>query len=273
MTPEEEVKRLTKLIRQYQTVYRTTSDGEQRERVERQLKELRSYREKILAVNVIDPKKLEEEPETTEEYASAPLLQQLVAQNAMSTRDAIEGFAAPNTEPTTAQNEMFHLCLYARYFEREFLPFLAEKQLKLDFKYSMDRDAFYSAYQALQRKIESYREESRRLAQGMVSREMDLEIRKRAIKLVRLIEAEAARFFRGLEIFAAALVEDAAGDAVKCLNCDAEISFDAIEGRRALQGRKVCDALTDLRDFALEAIAYLNIPEIDSQEGERADRH
>ena len=74
-------------------------------------------------------------------------------------------------------------------------------------------------------------------------------------------------------VFADALAEDAQGDAVKCLNCDAEISFDSIEGRRALQGRRVADALEDLRDFALEAIAYLNIPEIDSQENERADRH
>ena len=32
MTPEEELKRLNKLIRQYETVYRTTPDAEQRER-------------------------------------------------------------------------------------------------------------------------------------------------------------------------------------------------------------------------------------------------
>ncbi len=273
MTPEEEVKGLNKLIRQYETVYRTTPDAEQRDRAERQLKELRSYRSKILAVNVINAEELEDAPSEEDEFASTPLLRQLVAQNTLSPRDAIVPFATGNAGPTTAQKEMLNLCLYARYFEKEFLPFLAEKQLKLDFKHSLDRDSFYSSYQALQRKIDSYREENARLAEGIVSRDMELEIRKRSNKLVRLIEADAARFFRALEGFADALVEDARGDAVKCLNCDAEISFDSIEGRRALQGRKVADALADLRDFALEAIAYLNIPEIDSQENERADRH
>jgi len=273
MTPEEEVKGLNKLIRQYETVYRTTPDADQRERVERQLKDLRSYRHKILAVNVINTQELEEAPPPQDEFADAPLLRQLVALNNLNPPDGIVPFAAMDAEPTTAQREMFHLSLYARHFEKEFLPFLAEKQLKLDFKYSLDRDGFYSSYQALQRKIDTYREENRRLAEGMVSRDMELEIRKRAIKLVRLVEAEAARFFRSLETFAGELVEDAQGDGVKCLNCDGEISFDSIEGRRALQGRQVADALEDLRDFSLEAIAYLNIPEIDSQENDRADRH
>jgi hypothetical protein len=273
MTPEEEVKGLNKLIRQYETVYRTTPDADQRERVERQLKDLRGYRDKILAVNVINAQDLEEAPEELDEYAATPLLRQLVVLNGLTPRDGIPSFASKDAAPTTAQKEMFNLSLYARHFEKEFLPFLAEKQLKLDFKYSLDRDGFYSSYQSLQRRIESYREENKRLAEGMVSRDMEMEIRKRAIKLVRLIEAEAARFFRALEIFAAELAEDAQGDGVMCLNCEAEISFDSIEGRRALQGRKVADALGDLRDFALEAIAYLNIPEIDSQESERADRH
>ncbi len=273
MTPEEEVKRLNKLIRQYETVYKTTPDAEQRERAERQLKELRSYRDKILAVNVIDSQELDDAPPEEDEFASTPLLRQLVAQNTLNPGEAVIPFATGNASPTTPQKEMFNLSLYARHFEKEFLPFLAEKQLKLDFKYSLDRDAFYSSYQGLQRKIDSYREENARLADGIVSRDMEMEIRKRSNKLVRLIEAEAARFFRALEGFADALAEDAQGDAVKCLNCDAEISFDSIEGRRALQGRRVADALEDLRDFALEAIAYLNIPEIDSQENERADRH
>jgi hypothetical protein len=273
MTPEEEVKGLNKLIRQYETVYRTTPDADQRERVERQLKDLRGYRDKILAVNVINTQELEEALPEQDEFAAAPLLRQLVAENALNPREGIIPFAAPDAGPTTAQKEMFHLCLYARHFEKEFLPFLAEKQLKLDFKYSLDRDGFYSSYQSLQRRIVSYREENKRLAEGMVSRDMEMEVRKRAIKLVRLIEADAARFFRALEVFADDLVEDGHGDGVKCTNCDEEISFDSIEGRRALQGRKVADALGDLRDFALEAIAYLNIPEIDSQENERADRH
>ena len=93
------------------------------------------------------------------------------------------------------------------------------------------------------------------------------------MKLTRLIQAEAARFFRAVVRFCSVLIEDAHGDMVKCLNCNGVISFDSIEGVRILQGRTVGGALVDLRDFATEAVTYLNIPEIEGQESDRADRH
>jgi hypothetical protein len=274
MTPEEEVRRLNKLIRQYETVYRTTPDPDQKERVERQLKELSSYREKILTVNVIREQDLEEVEDGEDPLANAPQLKVLLAKNSADpSGDAVPSFAAGDGTPTAAQEEMFHLALYARHFEREFLPLLTEKKLKLDFKYSLDRDAFYNSFQAIQRNISAYRVEGKRLADGLVSRDMELEIRKRAMKLTRLIQAEAARFFRAVVRFCSVLIEDAHGDMVKCLNCNGVISFDSIEGVRILQGRTVGGALVDLRDFATEAVTYLNIPEIEGQESDRADRH
>jgi len=274
MTPEEEVKRLNKLIRQYETVYRTTPDGAQKGRAERQLKELREYREKILAVNVIQEQDLREEDVGADPLAAAPLLRAIAARNAeMPPAEAVPPFAETDAAPTAIQLEMFHLALYLRFFEREYLPFLTEKQLKLDFKYSMDRDAFYNGVQALVRKMAEYRSENRRLLDGQVSREMELEVRKRTVKLTRLVQADAARFFRAVMRFCRDLEDDAHGDMVKCLNCNGVIKFEEIEGKRVLQGRTVGGALTELRQFAMEAIAYLNIPEIEGQENERADRH
>jgi DNA primase len=274
MTPEEEVKRLNKLIKQYETVYRTTPDPDQKERVERQLKDLTSYREKILMVNIISEQDLDDEPEREDALAAAPLLKGLLAKNStLPPMEAVTPFAPRDTAPTAAQEEMFHLALYVYHFEREFLPFLTEKQLKLDFKFSLDRDAFYNSFQAIRRKISAYHDENRRIADGLVSRDMELEIRKRTMKLTRLIQAEAARFFRAVQRFSGELIEDAHGDMVKCLNCNGVISFDAIEGTRLLQGRTVGGALGDLREFASEAVTYLNIPEIEGQESESADRH
>jgi hypothetical protein len=274
MTPEEEVKRLNKLIKQYETVYRTAPDPDQKERVERQLKELKGYREKILAVHVIREQDLRDEPEKIDDLAAAPLLKVLRAKNVLAApAEAVMSFAPSQAEPTAAQEEMFNLSLYVRHFEREYLPFLTEKQLKLDFKFSLDRDAFYNKFQSIVRRISSYRDENRRLAEGLVSREMELEIRKRALKLTRLIQAEAAKFFRTLERFCTELIEDAHGDMVKCLNCNGVITFDPIEGTRALEGRTVGGALGNLMEFASEAVAYLNIPEIEGQESESADRY
>ena len=188
MTPEEEVKGLNKLIRQYETVFRTTTDPDQRIRVQRQLKDLREYREKILAVHVINEADLADERVMRDDPLDhAPLLRALLAKNETDTRaDAVPPFSAPNAEPTKIQLEMFHLALYVRYYEKEYLPFLTEKQLKLDFGLSFDRDRFYNTFQALERKMASYREENRRILEGMVGRDMELEVRKRNSMLTRL---------------------------------------------------------------------------------------
>jgi hypothetical protein len=264
MTPEEELKRLNRLIRQYEAVYRTAPNADQKERVQRQLKEFQGFRQKILAVNVIDERALEEsapEEEPLEEY---PVLAMLIAENAGLNPDKrIASFAAKDSTPTSLQNEMFHLTLYTAFFEREFLPFLTEKQLKLDLKFSMDRDAFYNSFESLQRKIADYRDAHQSITDGMVSRDLESEVRKRALKLTRMVEVEAARFFRAIERFCDELVEDARMGGVKCRNSEGQVSFDRIEGNRMLQGRKVIDSLAQLKDIAAEAVGYLNIPEID----------
>jgi hypothetical protein len=158
---------------------------------------------------------------------------------------------------------MFHLTLYTSFFEREFLPFLTEKQLKLDLKFSMDRDAFYNGFESLQRKIADYRDAHQSITEGIVSRDLETEVRKRALKLTRMVEVEAAKFFRAIERFCNELVEDARAGGVKCRNCDGEVSFDRIEGNRMLQGRKVIEVLAQLKDVAAEAVGYLNVPEIE----------
>jgi hypothetical protein len=257
MTPEEELKRLNKLIHQYETVYRTTTDAEQRERTARQLKEMKSYRAKILAVNEIDRGQVEEQAPAGDELAAFPILRGLAAVDSSGIED----------------QELARIVLYARHFEGEYLPFLTEKQLKLDFKFSMDRDSFYRRFQGLDRKVKDYLDERKRLEDGVFSKDVEAEFRKRGFKLKRGIAVEESRFFRALARFAKELVEDASGDGVKCLNGEAEIAFDEIEGTKLLEGKTVVEALRELQSLADEAVSYLSIPEIETQENERADRY
>ncbi len=257
MTPEEELKRLNKLIHQYETVYRTTPDADQRERTARQLKEMKSYRAKILAVNEIDNGQVEEQAPVGDELAAFPILKGLAAADRSGLED----------------EELARIVLYARHFEAEYLPFLTEKHLKLDFKFSMDRDGFYRRFQGLDRKITDYLDERKRLEEGVFSKDVETEFRKRGFKLKRVIAVEESRFFRALARFAGELVEDASGDGVKCLNAEREVAFDQIEGRKTLEGKTVLNALQELESLAEEAVAYLNIPEIETQENERADRY
>jgi len=272
MTPEEELRRLNRLIHQYESVFRTTTDLSQRERVQNELKRLQGYREKILSVNVIDSSLLEEIEERVDELAAFPILKRLDAETSARPSDPM---AAPASQqaPSATQREIERIALYAEYFQREYLPFLTEKHLKLDFSFSLDRDSFYQKLHGLWRRIEDFRKEHERLGEGNIRRDMEAEIRKRGFRLLRVITVEAARLFRGTRRFCRELLEDADEEGVKCLNADGEIEFDSIEGDRALEGRTVRSALEEMEGFASEAIEWLNVPELESQENDRADRH
>ncbi len=269
MTPEEEVRKLNKLIRQYESVYRTARTDDQRDRVGKELKKLQTYRAQILAVNVIDPQALEDNGEETDDLASFPILGRLAAEP----RSSVPRGAVEVLPPPAGEMEVSHLELYAGFFEKEFLPFLTEIRLKLDFKFSMERDSFYHRFQDMKRKIADYRDECGRLAEETLTKQMDTEIRKRAVKLTRMLTTEASRFFRAINRFATELSDDAGADGVKCLNGAQVIRFEKIEGKRHLEGETVRDALDQLAALALEAVEYLNVPEIESQENERADRY
>jgi len=258
MTPEEEVRRLNRLIRQYEDIWRTTPDADQKDRAARQLRELRAYRDKILAVNVIDRGKVEEPKEAVDALAAWPLLLQLAADDDEKTPD-VDG-------------EVHHVALYLEHFSAEYLPFLTETRLKLDLKRAIERDAFYRRFQELERRLEDWREAHRRLDDGGFNRDLEKEIRTRLFKLKRVLVVEASRFFRSLQRFARVLGEDAGSDGVQCLNAKDEIAFDPIEGTRRLAGMTVEKALGELEALAAEAIDYLSIPEIGNQESDSADR-
>jgi len=154
MTPEEELARLNRVIHQYETVLLTTSDSEQRQRVQKQLRELRKHREQILAVNIIDQKTVHgvEESDT---LADLPFLQRLAAREKdLRPAQRLGLLWSHEATATPAQQEIYNLMLYMRWFRDEYLPFLTEKRLKLDYKYSLDRDAFYAKFQDVERKLD-----------------------------------------------------------------------------------------------------------------------
>jgi hypothetical protein len=258
MTPEEELRRLNRLIHQYETVYRTTADAGQRDRAGRELKELKSYRSKILAVNEIDRGKLVEPSTTADAFADTPIL---------------SGLVAADTEAWEGDQEVRHIALYLGHFEREFLPLLTETRLKLDFKHSLERDGFYRRFQEVQRRLEDWRDAHRRLDEGGFNRDLESEVRTRIFKLKRNLAVEASRLFRSAERFADVLVEDARGDGVKCLNGDDTVAFDRIEGDRLLAGLAITDALQAFAGFAAEVSGYLRMPDAEGQENDRADRY
>ncbi len=277
MTPEEELKKLNRLIKQYETVYRTATDGDQRERVGKELKQLRSYRDKILAVNVFEEAGLEEPAAADDDLSEYPILAGLIREQEREREEQARRQelmpAEERDEPTASEIEVSRFGIYMDFFEKEYIPFLTEMRLKLDFKFSMERDGFYGRFQELIRKSADYRDEMKRLLEGAYTKDMETEIRKRTFKLKRILEAEASRFFRAIKRFTTELAEDAKTDGVKCLNGDDVISFDKIEGKRFLAGQLVVRALEELQGFTEEVILFLNVPDLETTENEHMDRH
>ena len=255
MTPEEELKRLNRLIRQFESVFRTTGDALQRERVSRELKRLKSEKQQIESFHELDPAELHEEPQS-DELQGLEFLRQILAM----------GPARDSKREIPEDREQLHLSAYLQFFENEFLPLLSEAKLKLDFKHSLERDGFYHRFGNLRRLFADLGDEGERMDPYFVEKHAE-DLRQRSFKKKRNLAVEADRFFRSLMRFSGDLVDDIAHGGSVCLNHGDTLQFDRrIEGRRYLEGESVRGALEQLNNLGKEILSFLNVPQIESQE-------
>ena len=254
MKPEQELKNINKLIRQFESVYRSSSDPYQLDRVGKELKRLKKYREKLESFHVIDSEELVE-PQLQDELEVFPYLRDLVKQDNRSEDDP---------ELSLLGKELFRFLLYLNFFEKELLTFLSEKRLKLDFKHSIERDSFYHRFGSISHRLKDFKEDAARI--DGVEDAHEKEMRHRSFKKKRNLFLDGDRFFRSLVKFSKDLFEDLREDGLKCLNGNEVMEFDKLEGNKYLEGVKVEDALVKLGDFSREVILYLNIPQIKAEE-------
>jgi len=254
MTPAEELKRLNRAIRQFESVFKSTQDAQQRERVGRELKQLRIYRDKLESFHDIDPTEVEESA-APDEMAGFSFLRRILDRGGAGT-EAAEG------DP---DREIRHLLLYLHFFEKEFLVLLSETKLKLDFKHSLERDSYYHRFESLRRLVEDVRADAARIDEFLGQRHEE-DMRKRSFKKKHNVVLESDKFFRSLIRFSGILAADIAARGSTCLNANDTLHFSRIEGKRYLEGMTVQEALGQLRDLAQEVADYLNVPQIESQE-------
>lgn len=259
MTPEEELKRLNRLIRQFEAVFKSTKDSFQRDRVTKELNSLKTYKEKLETFHEIDPRELEEAVEY-DALGGFPYLKNILARHQNQDNGGME------VEQESYQDrEVYHLALYLAHFESEFLSLLSETKLKLDFKHSLERDGFYHRFENLRRLLQDIREDITRMDEYLGQKHEE-EMRMRSFKRKRNIILEADKFFRNLIRFSGELTEDISNSGSICLNADDVLHFDKIHGNRGLEGLAVEKALAQLYDFAKEVTGYLNVPQIEAQE-------
>ena len=259
MTPAEELRHLNRLIRQFDSVFKSTRDPLQRDRVTRELRQLKTYKDKLVSFHEIDPRELED-PGDQDELEEQPYLKM-----AMAAGGEKESPASKVSAEDYQDREVYQLALYLAFFEGEFLALLSETRLKLDFKHSLERDSFYHRFENLRRLLGDLREDTSRMG-DYLGQKHEEEMRMRSFKKSRNLIMESDKFFRNLQSFSGGLSEDIGASGSVCLNPRDLLRFERMGGRRHLEGLSVEKALAGLAEFSSEVTRFLNVPQIESQE-------
>jgi hypothetical protein len=259
MTPEEELQGLNRTIRQFESVFKSTKDPSQRARVTKELNKLKTYREKLQSFHEFDPAAFEE-PVSVDEWEGLTYLKTILERAGKKSKNKKESY-----DDSFDDRELYYLFLYLNFFEEDFLAILSETKLKLDFKHSLERDSFYHRFENLRRLFDNVHEDSSTvdLYSGQKHEE---DMRKRSFKKKRNVIVEADKFMRSVARFSGVLVTDIEAGGLICLNADDTLRFDRLEGKRFFEGERVHEALKELKNFALEVIDFLNVPQIESRE-------
>lgn len=247
--PVDELKQINNAIRQYEVVLKTTKDSLQKQRVRRELTKLKDYREKFEHVYSLVEESAEDDE--ADEFSGYPFLSQhLSFEYGGNIRDReVRGILA---------------ILY--YFEKEFLPILTDRKTKLDFKYSLERDGFYHLYQDLMKRITDFEDEMKIIDEGKYKESTLTEIKNRRLRKRRVLIIETDKLFRRCRHFTQEILDDIEKNGVACLNPEAVMHFDQLEGLRFLEGLTVHESLSLLDTFAREVLDFFNLPEIVVQE-------
>ena len=234
----DELTRLNRLIRQFQTLSHSTPDPEQRVRVEGEIRELQSYRERIAAEGPKGPGPKRGAWEVP--CAEFPVLCRLAASAQSPGAGAVQGHGCP------FQETIHQLSLYTQHFAREYLPLFEARRTDLDARSAQRGEDLRMAFHDLEGNVGRFLHDCTRLVADGTGVEAEGETRTRHVALARRIETDAAAFFRSVESY-----------------CDS-LSGEASTLR---------EAIAEMEDFTSEAVAFLDVPETNTQENRRADRH
>ena len=176
--PQEELSKLERVIRQYEGILRTAVDPMQRDRAVGKLRSLKSYRDKLVQTfDVREDSEVEDDEDPFDAFPYLAMARSLVG----SGDDSLD-------------REIGALSIYLQSFENEFLVLLSERQLKLDFKYSLERDGFYHRFQGLERKLSDFVTELMRTQRGEHRQDYRNDAVKRNFKMRRSLAMDATAF-------------------------------------------------------------------------------
>ena len=160
--------------------------------------------------------------------------------------------------------EIRDLLIYMHYFEDEYLGLFHERKLRLDVKFSVERDGFYNQFNQLHRRALAYCDESNRIQGGNYTKSYEDDILRRMVEMRHGVYIEADRFFRQVQRFSADLLKDIRGEQILCQNADDPLEYSPLDREKELRDLTVGEGIARLNEISREIVDFLDVPDFQS---------
>lgn len=242
-----EIESKTRVLKQLEGVYKTSTSMFQRRRVAQEIRGVKSLIRDLRGKLLIR--------RSEEEYADQESWE--VEESEFSILRAIP---VEKYREDSRDREIDAVISYVDFFEKHYLPILSDYYIKLDFSHAIKRDTFYPRHMEIKKALKEYdyeldilnREEFNRIAH---TRDKSV-IHKLRQRYMLLLD----RFFKDLRTFLDSMLEDLQKGGNIIINPNDQVNLSELEHNRRLDGRSVAGLLEEMKTFSGELTGYLSLP-------------
>lgn len=248
------LEKLNEILKKLKGVYKITNDFKQKERVKKEMKEVK--------MQINNLKRYGEEEVLQEDEQQEEIVVKIIAPSKSKKKEnkILSKFPVKKIHPNCNDNEVNSAISYINVFEEELLGALSDFHLKLDYYHSRERDKFYNSFEHLKRLIKQYIDILEESSEASISSYIEkLNLMKN--KQARALLIDSVKFINDISIFIEELIQDYEKKDNIVLNPEDEIVFSNIEGKRLLNNWFIIDALRYIYDFCKEFIDSIDMPD------------
>jgi len=260
------------ILKKLEGVYKTTSNPVQRERVFKEICEVKKILESIPEDGIISDKdseviiNLEENfPNVSQEVSNSE--ENKSEENKETTEqttkkyETIADVKIKPLHPLCNNDDVNFLATMFNEFEDEYWGAISDYHLDLDYNHSNKRDTFFNKLENNKRLIKELIKIYEQM-EHTTRQEFKAQLQSMANKQERTFIIEAVNYFYALRDFLILLVENYDSNGNIILNADDIIKFEKLYGEKKLSGLKVIDAVKRTLLFLNEVLDFINLPNL-----------
>ncbi|MBU1076280.1 MAG: hypothetical protein KKH98_03245 [Spirochaetes bacterium] len=249
-----EISKLKEIYKKLEGVYKITGDAKQKERVKKEMNDIKSQ--------VADMEKYGKEEVLKEDEEQEEVVVKEVEKKESNKKEnkLLSRFPVKKVHPASNDNEVNTAITYLEIFEGELWGALSDFHLKLDYYHSKERDKYFNKFEVIKRLIKQYFDVLDELSSATNETYIEkLKLMKN--KQSRALLIDSVKFMNEIGLFLDKLVKDFNNKGNTILNPEDKITFSNIEGKRLLNGWKIIDAIKYIKQYSREYIGAINLPE------------